>query len=111
MSAQQNSPTQPVHIVWKNVGITYDECRLACALFICLRFQDGTKLDDATIGQVVGSARESQEMDIAGLVNYLQETSNVYPDVLSDYRLIAPWAWERFNKWLDPCAALGSRWP
>ena len=74
-------------------------------------FQDGTRLDDETIGEVVGSARGLQKMDIAGLVGHLRETRNVYPDVFSNRETMASWAWDKYNRWLDPCAALSGQWP
>ena len=104
-------PCEPLYILWNNVGLTLDDCRLACALRIYNHFEDGTPLDDVTIGQIVGATCKLDPMDCTGLVSHLRETKNVYPQVLAGGRPVADWARNAWNKWLDADAAPVGQWP
>ena len=85
-------------------------------------------MDDVTIGQVLGTFSNLDNMNCAGLVAHLKETNNVYSAVLNnrgqpsavlnnhgqplDGDLSwAEWAREIYNKWLDPKAAKPGIWP
>lgn len=114
MSANQpiTIPERPtLHIAWQGVSFTLNECRLACALTLFVRFEDGTPLDDITLGQVVGASSGLKNMNCAGLVNHLRLTKNVYPDVLAKSKPCAKWARDAYNKWLDPEAPPTGWWP
>ena len=86
------SANPPLHIAWHSVPFTLVECQLACALSIYIRFEDGTPLDDTTIGEIIGASSGLQNVNCAGLVNHLKLTNNVYPEVLAGGPAVAKWA-------------------
>ena len=110
-SSNQIHYSQPLHIAWQGVPFTLYECQLACALSIYITFEDGTALDDTTIGQVLGASSGLQNVNCDGLVAHLQETNNVYPHVLEGGEAWAKWARDKYNRWLDPKAAPVGTWP
>ena len=70
-----------LYIAWLGAPFTLEECQLACALSIYVPFEDGTTMDDTTIGQVLGASSGLENVNCAGLVEHLKETDNVYPQV------------------------------
>ena len=104
-------PPPPLHILWQGIPFTLYECRLACALAIYVQFEDGTPLDHITIGKVISASSGLQNMNCAGLVDYLRLTNNVYPEVLVCSAGWARWARDAWNMWLDPMAAPDGTWP
>ena len=52
---------------------------LAYALALYVQFEDGTPLNNSTIGQVIGASSGLRNMDCADLVDHLRLTKNVYP--------------------------------
>ncbi len=97
--------TGPFYITWKSAFFTLNECKLGCALVIYVRFEDGTPLDETTIGEIIGAPSGLKGLDVTGLVDHLQETNNVYPDILKGGEPMAAWARDAWNHWLDPQAA------
>lgn len=102
---------QPLYMAWNGAGLTLDECKLACALTLYVRFEDGTTLDDATISKVIGAASGLKNQDIHGLVDHLRRTNDVYPDVLAHGQEMAVWARHSYNFWLDRWTAPVGQWP
>lgn len=97
------SPPHPnenpnLYIAWHGVPFTLEECQLACALSIYITFEDGTRLDDTTIGQVLGASSGLKNVNCAGLVAHLKETDNVYPAVLNGGDQWAQWARYKYNR-------------
>ena len=70
-----------LYIAWLGAPFTLEECQLACALFIYVNLEDGTTMDDTTIGQVLGASSGLENVNCTGLVAHLKETDNVYPQV------------------------------
>ena len=99
------------YMSWNNILLTYDDCRLACALKIYNRFADGGKFDDNIIGQIIGESHNLSAMNLTGLVDHLKETKNVYPEVDADKTNMSILALNAWNKWLDPEAAPVGTWP
>ncbi|CAF9939509.1 MAG: hypothetical protein ALECFALPRED_008159 [Alectoria fallacina] len=87
----------PLHIAWHGVPFTLYECRLACALALYVTFEDGTPLDDGTIGQVIGASSGLQNVDCAGLVEHLRLTNDVYPQVRDGGEAWAVWARDAYR--------------
>ena len=122
MSTEPPAPPEPLHITWNNMSFTLRECRLACALTIYVKFEDGSPLNIDTINKVValdskaGSARNVEGLDFTGLVEHLQVTKDVFPEVEAardNEEVRAGWAnWARgaYNRWLDPQAAPVGTW-
>ena len=79
--------------------------------FIYVPFEDGTTMDDTTIGQVLGAFSGLENVNCVGLVTHLQETNNAYPQVLNDGEPMAQWARHMYTKWLGPEAAVLGTWP
>lgn len=100
-----------LHIAWQGVPFTLYECQLACALTIYVTFEDGTPLDDTTIGKVIGAASGLENMNCAGLVDHLKRTDNIYPEVLAGGHEWSQWARDAWSMWLDPQAAPVGSWP
>lgn len=94
----------------RGVHFTLEKCQLAYALSICVIFEDGTTMDDTTIGQVLGASGGLENVNCVDLVAHLQETNNVYPAVLNDGEQWAQWAHYKYNNWLNPEAARPSGW-
>lgn len=109
-----NQPAgNPVHIYWNGVGMAREDCSLACALTIWGRFQDGTRLDDTTIGEIIASTKGVQNVNITGLVEHLRltGTGRLYPDVLARPAEMTAWARDTMNSWQDRYAAPDGQWP
>ena len=104
-------PGEPLHMLWHKLPVSRKECRLACALSIYIKFEDGTPLDDTTIGEIVGYSSGVDSINCNGLVSHLQQTNEVYPEVLAGGHAMAVWARNAWNKWMDPEAALVGTWP
>lgn len=98
-------------MLWGKTPLTREDCTLACALRIYVKFEDGTDIDDITIGKVVGHYNKLQDVDCTGLVEHLRRTDNVYPGVLAGGIVIAVWARDMWSHWIDPCAAPVGSWP
>ena len=98
-------------MLWNNVALTRHDCKLACALSIYIRFEDGTPLDEETIGKVVGETSGLSAINCTGLVDHLRQTSDVYPEVLAGGEEMVKWVRDIYNKWLDSCAAPIGQWP
>ena len=98
-------------MLWGNTPLTREDCTLACALRIYVKFEDGTELDDTTIGEVVGYYNGLDDVKCTGLVEHLRQTDNVYPRVLAGGVEMAVWARDMWNHWLDPAAAPVGSWP
>lgn len=105
------SVNQPFHLLWQGIPFTLHECELVCALSLYVQFEDGTPLDDSTIGQVIGACSGLQNMNCIGLVDHLRLTKNVYPQILSDGNVWYHCARTAYNKWLDRHAAPIGFWP
>lgn len=103
--------SQQLHIAWNGIPFTLLECQIACALSIYITFEDGTPIDDKTIGEVLGSNSGLQPMNCNGLVAHLKETNDVYPTALNGGQEWADWVRNIYNQWLDPMAAAVGQWP
>ena len=106
-----SNETPNLYIAWHGVPFMLEECQLACALSVYVTFEDGTRLDDTTIGQVLGASSGLENVNCAGLVAHSQETDNVYPQVLNGGGQWAQWARYKYNRWLEPAAAMPGTWP
>lgn len=119
-------PVSPIYMHWGTTSLTREDCQLACALRIYIKFEDGTDLDDTTIGEVIGYHKTPgdlkrthvpghrnnvQPVDCTGLVDYLQQTDNLYQQVLANGVGMAPWARDIWNLWQDDEAAPVGTWP
>lgn len=96
---------------WEKTPMTREDCILACALRIYVKFEDGTDLDDTTIGDVVGRHNKLEPVDCTGLVEHLRQTDDIYPEVLAGGIEMAVWARDVWNHWIDRHAAPVGSWP
>lgn len=116
MSTEPTEGAEPLHIIFKNTPFTLYECRLACALTLYIKFEDDNPLNIDTINKVVNLYSNVENLDCTGLVEHLQATQDVYPEVEAKddgaaQAGWAKWAREAYDKWLDPEAPPVGTWP
>ena len=76
-----------------------------------MKFQDGSTLNDETIGEIVGAVEGLPDIDLTGLVTHLRDIGEVYPEVFVEHEALAPWAHDCYNWWQDPYTPHTSEWP